>query len=519
MNMASWRAGAVLLFTLLLLGPVGAYKGSQLSRGPVDGFQLTDQANEPYSFDFDSEGVVVASFIFTRCPDVCPVITQSLKSVDQMLSEREREDVTFVSITVDPEHDTPERLAAYAELHGVAWPHLTGTVEELEPVWATFGLVVQKAVIEAHIMAYQPGEASLTVVDLNNSSQQNMFALNGGTATTLMAEQANWTLNMSSSEFGRMLVGINGTDSPDDGSWYWELNLWNESASAWQASEVGMDGIDVFEQPHLAWLPSIANRSSLPAPNENRAMSMTVLWPDQTSPEVVDVEEWTAYHLTEAALGTNDINVTIEDSSYGHYLRSIDDVSAPEDSAWWWSLYVWNESQAVWDLSPVGMDDITNPHHVAWAPSSVNVSTLPSPVQSETGEEICNGHGRHMGSGDAMHCMCDSGYTWAEDDRLSCVSETNEEYTVGHSTIVYILNPAREPVVAWAGDDWRPEDLAADIHELLEKESLGGYEPEMTPGFLPSGVVLACFLAIVVSSRQPLTIKGEAKGEKTGPPA
>jgi len=75
MNMAFWRTGAVLLFTLLLLGPVGAYKGSQLSRGPVDGFQLTDQANEPYSFDFDSEGVVVASFIFTRCPDVCPVLT------------------------------------------------------------------------------------------------------------------------------------------------------------------------------------------------------------------------------------------------------------------------------------------------------------------------------------------------------------------------------------------------------------------------------------------------------------
>lgn len=494
MNMRKWSVVAALL--LLMLAPVAAYKGSQLARGPVESFQLTNQHGDLFVFDADNDDIVVVSFIFTRCPDVCPVITQSLKSTELELTDREREDVTFVSISVDPEHDTPEVLKAYTELHGVEWQHLTGTVEELEPVWGTFGLVVQKAVIDAHVMAYQPGEASLTVVDLNNSSQQHMFALNGGTATTLMAEQANWSLNVSTSEFGRMLIGINGTDSPDDWSWYWELNLWNESARAWQASDVGMDDVDVFEQPHLAWLPSNGNRSSLPAPNQDMAMSMTVQWPNQTSPAVVEVQELTAYHLTEAALGANDVNVTIEDSTYGHYLTSIDDVSAPEDFAWWWNLYVWNESQAVWDSSPVGMDDITSPHHVAWAPSSVNVSTLPAPVQTETDEQVCNGHGWHMGSGEGMHCMCDAGYTWDEGDQLTCVPEASEEYNVGHSTITYIVNSNREPVVAWTGDDWRPEDMAADIRELLEREELGGYEAELTPATPVFGAVLAAMFAV-----------------------
>ena len=495
------RWAVAVLFSLLLLAPVAAYRGSLLSRGPIESFQLTDQNEDTFAFDTDSQGVVVVSFMFTRCPDVCPVLTQSLKSTQFELSERELDDVTFVSISVDPEHDTPEVLKQYTELHGVDWPHLTGTVAELDPVWATFGVVVQKAVIDAHVMEYEPGEASVTVVGLNNTSQQHMFTLNGGTATMLLAEQANLSLNMSTSEFGRMLIGINGTDSPEDWSWYWELNLWNETSSAWQASEVGMDDVDVFEQPHLAWIPSTANRSSLPEPNQEVAMSMTVQWPNQTASTVVEAEEFTTYHLTEAALSANDVNVTIEDSTYGHYLTSIDDEMAPQDGSWWWSLYNWNESSAMWDTSMVGMDGLTQPHHVAWAPSSFNASALPSPVQHETNEEVCNGHGWHMGSGESMHCMCDAGYTWAEGDQLSCVEEVSEEYNVGHSTITYILNPDREPVVAWAGDDWRPEDMAGDIRELLEKEQLGGHEAEVTPA---SSLLFSCFatmLAIVAMAR------------------
>ena len=491
------RWGVAIALTLLVLAPVAAYKGSQLNRGPIEDFQLTDQHGEPYGFDASSKGVVVVSFIFTRCPDVCPVITQSLKSTEMELNEQEREDVTFVSITVDPEHDTPAVLNEYTQLHGVEWPHLTGTVTELEPLWAMFGLVVQKAVIDAHVMAYQPGEASLTVMNLNNSSQQHMFTLNGGKATMLLADEAGWDLNLSSSEFGRMLLGINGTDSPEDWSWYWELNLWNETASAWQASDVGMDDVDVFGNPHFAWMPSTGNRSSLPTPDQNMTMSMAVQWPNSSSSEVVEFEEFNAHHLTRAALSANNLNVSVEDSTYGHYLTSIDDLDAPEDGSWWWNLYVWNESLGVWDSSNVGMDDLVSPHHIAWAPSSVNATTLPSPVQDETNEEVCNGHGWHMGSGESMHCMCDAGYTWDEGDQLTCVAETSEEYNVGHSTITYIVDSERRPVVAWAGDDWRPEDMAADVREVLEKEQLGGHQGEITPALSPLFTGLGASLAFL----------------------
>ena len=80
-----------------------------------------------------------------------------------------------------------------------------------------------------------------------------------------------------------MLHGINGVDSPADWSWYWELNVWNETSTAWEASSVGMDDLDATAHPHLAWMPSDGNRSEVPAPNASHASSTTVMWPNGTT--------------------------------------------------------------------------------------------------------------------------------------------------------------------------------------------------------------------------------------------
>ena len=153
-------------------------------------------------------------------------------------------------------------------------------------------------------------------------------------------------------------------------------------------------------------------------------------------------------------------------------------------------------------MAELSMDDFEEPLHVAWAPSNANVSAIPAPVnQVENTETVCNGHGWEMGSGASKHCMCDDGYTWAEDDQLSCVSDTTEEYNVGHSTITYILNADLEPTIAWTGDSWLVEDFTADVRELLEKEQLGGYEADMTPSpslLMTTTALLAAFAFVSV---------------------
>ncbi len=119
-----------------------AYKGFQLSRNDVLDFTLTDQTGENFTFSTLDKEVTVVSFIFTSCPDVCPVITQSLRLVQEGLSDEDAERVGFVSISVDPERDTPEVLSEYMELHGASWPHLTGDMDVLSEVYGNFGILV-----------------------------------------------------------------------------------------------------------------------------------------------------------------------------------------------------------------------------------------------------------------------------------------------------------------------------------------------------------------------------------------
>jgi len=72
---------------------------------------------------------VVLSFIYTTCTTICPVTSQTLSQLQQKLGA-DRGRVHIVSISIDPEQDTPARLAAYAKKFnaGPEWQHYTGTL-------------------------------------------------------------------------------------------------------------------------------------------------------------------------------------------------------------------------------------------------------------------------------------------------------------------------------------------------------------------------------------------------------
>ncbi len=74
----------------------------------------------------------VMTFIFTTCNTICPVISQTLARLQDGLGA-DRDRVHIMSISIDPEEDTPARLAVYAkELHaGTEWHHYTGTVQAI----------------------------------------------------------------------------------------------------------------------------------------------------------------------------------------------------------------------------------------------------------------------------------------------------------------------------------------------------------------------------------------------------
>jgi len=100
---------------------------------PAPEFQFTAQDGSTVS-TADLKGKIwVANFIFTRCAGPCPVMTSRMAQLNQSLGSKVK-DVELITITVDPENDTPEVLKSYAEKVGVSprWRFLTGPKDEIE---------------------------------------------------------------------------------------------------------------------------------------------------------------------------------------------------------------------------------------------------------------------------------------------------------------------------------------------------------------------------------------------------
>ena len=86
--------------------------------GPAPQFTLTSQDGKPVAL-VDLRGkVVVVAFIYTQCPDICPMLTQKMVEIQDELGADFGPKVAFVSISLDPEHDTPEVLKDYAQFWG-----------------------------------------------------------------------------------------------------------------------------------------------------------------------------------------------------------------------------------------------------------------------------------------------------------------------------------------------------------------------------------------------------------------
>jgi protein SCO1/2 len=87
--------------------------------------------------------VVVLAFGYVRCTGSCPLTTANLRRVQAALGERLGDDVLLVTITLDPEHDTPEVLKQYAEESGAGpgWLFLTGAPRDVDATRAALGFV------------------------------------------------------------------------------------------------------------------------------------------------------------------------------------------------------------------------------------------------------------------------------------------------------------------------------------------------------------------------------------------
>ena len=115
------------------------FYGDEISPSvPVEDFTLIDENGETFQFSELEGQVIVVAFLFTRCPDICPIVSANLDYVSNELGEAYGTQVAIISITVDPWTDNSSVLNQYAYQRGLDWPHLTGDLEQIEPVWQNF---------------------------------------------------------------------------------------------------------------------------------------------------------------------------------------------------------------------------------------------------------------------------------------------------------------------------------------------------------------------------------------------
>ena len=105
---------------------------------------LTTQDGDQVRFydDLVKGKIVAINLIYTTCKYACPLETARLTQVAKLLGERMGRDIFFYSITIDPDHDTPQVLKAYAQKYqvGPGWTFLTGKKSEIETISKKLGL-------------------------------------------------------------------------------------------------------------------------------------------------------------------------------------------------------------------------------------------------------------------------------------------------------------------------------------------------------------------------------------------
>ncbi|MEE8312060.1 MAG: SCO family protein, partial [Candidatus Binatia bacterium] len=137
--------------TVAAVAPAAATPRRSATRWGADYFpnvELTTHEGKKVRFfdDLIKDKVVAINFIFTKCRNTCPSETAKMRQVQRLLGDRVGKDVFMYSISIDPRHDTPERLNEYTKKFGVqpGWLFLTGDNEDIVLIQRKLGMFFEE---------------------------------------------------------------------------------------------------------------------------------------------------------------------------------------------------------------------------------------------------------------------------------------------------------------------------------------------------------------------------------------
>ena len=138
------RAVVLALTCALVMSACGEDRllGTELEKNMAPDFTLTDGVSgKSLTLSSLRKSTVALAFLYTRCPDVCPLTAGQFRAAQRSLGD-DASKVEFVAVSVDPEGDTPAAVREFSDLHDLSerWHYLIGPRQQLETVWALYGI-------------------------------------------------------------------------------------------------------------------------------------------------------------------------------------------------------------------------------------------------------------------------------------------------------------------------------------------------------------------------------------------
>tara|TARA_B100000315_G_C14431039_1_gene520138 strand:+ start:67 stop:756 length:690 start_codon:yes stop_codon:yes gene_type:complete len=118
-------------------------------------FNLIDGSGKSISLNDLHGKIRLVGFIYTSCPDICPLLTNQYYIIQQELDQFIGKEVELIFITTDPEIDTPDRIKHYTEAYKGRWFFLTSkNIQEIKIVWDKYDVFREKKQDENDIVVY-----------------------------------------------------------------------------------------------------------------------------------------------------------------------------------------------------------------------------------------------------------------------------------------------------------------------------------------------------------------------------
>ncbi len=116
-------------------------QGTSLGSAAAPDFRLTDQFGRTISLSQFKGKPVILTFLYTHCPDQCPLTAEKLHAVMQNLGS-DAQKVAVLAVSTDPKRDTTAAALNFSKVHKMEnyWHYLVGTHDQLSPIWSSYAV-------------------------------------------------------------------------------------------------------------------------------------------------------------------------------------------------------------------------------------------------------------------------------------------------------------------------------------------------------------------------------------------